>query len=370
MKNSPKPLKLAVNALTLPENMAGIGFYTRYLLEHLLLLAPDIEITLFTGTGAAKGFASLNKNIRIRRIPVYNAFSKVLAGQLLMPFFSSKFDLVHSVGNMCVLLSRSRQVVTIHDLCQKVFPERFSASKRVYLNFGQYWTFRKRVKVIAVSRCTAEDLVIYYGSIARKSTIIHSASKFLLETKQAMERNGFLFVGTLEPGKNLTLAIEALARLRQETGIAKSLLVVGAKGWKQSGLPKKIREAGLVNQITFAGYIDDEALRQCYLKAECLIFPSIYEGFGLPILEAQSQGCPVIAANNSSLREVGGEGCYYFPTQVVDGLVQLLKQSQVASSEFSAIKERGFENYRKFDWSKTAAQTLEVYNQCVLSGLD
>jgi glycosyltransferase involved in cell wall biosynthesis len=203
----------------------------------------------------------------------------------------------------------------------------------------------------------------FNAGYAGKAVTVHEASKYPIDRGSAAERvEGFLFVGTLEPGKRLDWAIEAVARLRSEYGIAKRLAVVGARGWKQTGLVGMIERLGVTDLIDFLGYVSDEELRRLYQSAECLIFPSAYEGFGLPILEAQSQGCPVISADNSSLREVGGEeACHYFPTEDRETLLSHLLRSQREPEAFRAIREAGFSNCLRFDWDRAAEATLDVY---------
>jgi len=171
----------------------------------------------------------------------------------------------------------------------------------------------------------------------------------------------FLFVGTLEPGKNLPMALQALARLREWHGFIGNLRVVGARGWKQSFLPELIGKLGLEKQVEFLGYLDDKALCEEYRSAACLVFPSMYEGFGLPILEAQSQGCLVLSADNSSLREIGGEGCLYFPTGDVDALALLMVRARKDAEMLHCIREKGFANCSRFNWERTARETLAVY---------
>jgi glycosyltransferase involved in cell wall biosynthesis len=363
-------LKIAVNALTLPGNLAGIGFYTEQLLLNLLLLDTALEITLFTNRDAAKAMRHLGPRIRIEPIGFPSTIGKALAAQVLLPLRLSGFDLIHSVGNVALWTCPVPQVATIHDLCQRVVPERFGAAKRAYLNAGEAWSVRKCLRIISVSHCTSADLIRYYPRAAGKVVTIHSASKYPLErhpigTHESGAGRSFLFVGTLEPGKNLSVALEALARLREKHGVIKTLRVVGARGWKQTHIPALMERLGLEKQVVFLGYLDDEALRKEYLSAEGLVFPSMYEGFGLPILEAQSQGCPVVSAENSSLREIGGTGCHYFPTGDVDALTLLLLRSHREPAEFAGIREEGFVNCARFDWTRTAGETLEVYRGCV-----
>jgi glycosyltransferase involved in cell wall biosynthesis len=358
-------LRVAVNALTLPKHLAGIGIYTRKLLQHLLLIEPNLEITLFTNPEAAAAMGDLGNRIRIEAVPARSIIGKAVAAQVRLPSRLGGFDLLHSVGNVGLLVSPIPQVVTIHDLCQRVFPERFGPAKRIYLNLGQGWSATRCRRIITVSQCTALDLLKHHPRAQGKTRAVHSASKYALDETPSVDRRDFLFVGTLEPGKNLEFLLEALEVLRERHGVIKTLHVVGAPGWKLSHLPEVIARRRLESQVVFAGYIDDEELRLRYRSAEALVFPSMYEGFGLPILEAQSQGCPVISADNSSLREVGGDGCRYFATRDLAGLVALLLESQSRPRDFAAIAAAGFANCRRFDWSLTASRTLEVYRECL-----
>jgi glycosyltransferase involved in cell wall biosynthesis len=367
-------LRIAINALTLPRNLAGTGFYLRQLLDHMTESEPGARFTVFTNLAAADSLGE-SRHVSIRAIDAGTLFGKALWPLSRLPFRLLGFDLVHSIGNVGLPYSPIPQVVTIHDLCQRMVPDRFGLAKRMYLNAGQSWSAWSVDKAIAVSESTRTDLVRFHPGYESKTVTIHSASKFAesgSESESETEtdsgsrrREGFLFVGTLEPGKRLDFALEALACLKQQTGVTKILSVVGARGWKLTHLPDQIDRLGIGNQVEFLGYLSEEELRERYRRAECLIFPSIYEGFGLPILEAQSQGCPVVSADNSSLREVGGEGCRYFATQDLPGLTELLRQAVSDPEGFQSISRAGFANSRRFDWRRTAEATLKVYRDCL-----
>ncbi|MDB5105741.1 MAG: glycosyl transferase group 1 [Fibrobacteres bacterium] len=357
-------MKLALNALTLPRNLAGIGFYTEKLIENLAAIDPGIAITLFTNREAADAIR-IPGNVRVEGFGFSSTIGKALAAQALLPRRLAGFDLLHSVGNVGLFSCPIPQAVTIHDLCQRVVPSRFGALKRAYLNLGEAWSTRSCGRIISVSHSTSRDLIRYYPKASGKIDTIHSASKYAVDRRPPSTGGDFLFVGTLEPGKNLVLALAALARLRDSHGVTGNLRVVGARGWKQTRLPEIIAGLGLGSQTTFLGYLDDEALKTEYRSAACLVFPSMYEGFGLPILEAQSQGCPVVSADNSSLREIGGTGCHYFPTGDVDALTELLLRSRSDPKGFSRIREDGYGNCARFDWARTARETLESYRACM-----
>ena len=358
MKPNPR---IAINALTLPRNLAGTGFYTRKLIEHLVALRPDLEITLFTNRAAAEGLTDL-KGLQVHAVPAESIIRKALWSQVFLPFRLSGFDLLHSVGNVGLLYCPIPQIVTIYDMCQRMVPDRFTPAKRAYLNAGQTWSAWTAAKVITTSEATRKDLLRYHPGYGSRAVTIHCASKYGIDRTDCPRKEGFLFVGTLEPGKRLESALEALARLKVRHGVVKRLAVVGAKGWRHTHLPDLIRKLGVEDQVDFLGYLSDEELRQRYRSAECLIFPSVYEGFGLPILEAQSQGCLVVSADNSSLQEVGGDAsAHYFPTHDLDALTAILLRSQRDPEGFRALREAGYANCLRFDWKTMAERTLEVY---------
>jgi glycosyltransferase involved in cell wall biosynthesis len=360
-------IRVAINALTLPRNLAGTGFYLRMLVENMLAIEPELRVALFTNAAAAEGLKDL-AGVEIRAVAARSLPAKAFWTHAVLPFRLQGFDLLHSIGNVGLPFCPVPQVVTIHDLCQRMVPDRFGAAKRLYLDAGQWWSARSADMAITVSESTRSDLLRYHPGYAGKSVTIHSASKFPLDDSPCPRREGFLFVGTLEPGKRLEFALEALARLNREAGVARRLYVVGARGWRDTHLPGLIGRLGIRDQVEFLGYLSDEDLRQRFRRAECLIFPSVYEGFGLPILEAQSQGCPVISADNSSLREVGGEGCHYFPTADGEGLLELLRRAVADPEGFQSIRAAGFANCGRFDWKRTAEATLRVYRGCLDKG--
>ena len=371
-KNPIRPVaepQIAINALNLRPNLSGIGFYLYKLLKHMVLREPGMRFTVFTNRQAALAFSDL-EGVSVRPVLAPNAAVRAIWAAAVLPSRLSGFQSVHSVCNVGLPFSPIPQVLTIHDLCQRCMPDRFGAAKRAWLNLGQTWSVRSASRIITVSNSTCNDLLTYYPGYAGKTITVHEASKYAIDGGSNARVEGFLFVGTLEPGKRLDWAIEAVSRLRSEHGITKRLAVVGARGWKQSGLPELIERLGAGDLIDFLGYVSEEELRKLCQTAECLIFTSAYEGFGLPILEAQSQGCPVISADNSSLREVGGDGaCYYFPTDDREALLAPLLRSQREPEAFRAIREAGFRNCLRFDWDRAAKATLDAYRH-VLQKLD
>lgn len=370
MKNSierPPPLRVALNALTLPPNLAGVGFYTLKLAEALAALDGIESLTLFTNAASAAAIAALPAlpaKVGVVGLPAGTVTRKVLASQFALPRRLHGFHLLHSVGNVACLRTRLPQVVTVHDLCHRVLPGRFTWTKRAYLEWGFRRTCARDVRILCVSENTLRDLVRHYPAAAGKSVAVHSACKFPVSENAGARREGFLFVGTLEPGKNLPLALKALAGLIR-SGVTAKLRVVGAKGWKQSHLPALIAELGLGPHVEFLGYLSDDGLRALYRSSEALVFPSAYEGFGFPILEAQSQGCPVLSADNSCLREIGGDGALYFQDGDAEGLEALLGRCRRDPATLADLPARGYANCPRFSWETTAKRTLDVYRSAL-----
>lgn len=362
-------IRVAINALTMPRNLAGTGFYLRNLFEAMGGSDAGFEFVLFTNHQAAEGLRDL-KDLDIRAVRVSSIGAKAIWTHAVLPFRLSGFDLLHSIGNVGLPFCPVPQVVTVLDLCQRMVPDRFGPVKRMYLNAGLSWSSRSVSKAITISESTRVDLLRFHPGYAAKVVTIHCASKFAVDEAPTSGREGFLFVGTLEPGKRLEFALEALALLNREGDAVKGkvLSVVGARGWRQTHIPALIARLGLERQVEFLGYLSDEELRQRYRHAECLVFPSAYEGFGLPILEAQSQGCLVIAADNSSLREVGGPGGCYFPTYDVEALAGLMRRVIAEPEAFQAVRAEAFANCARFDWSRAAQATLRVYRDSLASG--
>jgi len=360
-----RKLKIAINAINLPKNLAGIGYYTYNLVKHISDLTTVENVYLFTNLQASYSFNFTSKKISIIPINVSNIILKTFYSQFILHFKLNNCDLLHSIGNVACLWTSTPQVVTIHDLCHRAVPARFSFLKRAYLEIGITLTLKKKLTLICDSDSTKTDLFNYY-KVDSKVNRVHLAIKFQTDSVEIVERSGLLFVGTLEPGKNLELALRALNALKKQ-GIQETLKIVGAKGWKQTHIYKIVTDLKIQNSVEFCGYINDESLRLAYKHAKCLLFPSIYEGFGFPILEAQSQGCVVISADNSCLREIGGEGALYFKNMDLNDIIKVTQECIQHKSLWLSTQKKGYENCNRFSWTKTALETMENYQYAISS---
>jgi len=301
-------------------------------------------------------------------------------GGLALRTFKDKLDVLFVPSHTLPVIRRPglKTVITVHDLGSEYLPKMHQVKQRLYLSFMQKVQLKRATKIIAVSKATKEDLVKKIGINPKKIEVIYEGFNKDLFKPVKKEKNYFLFVGTIQPRKNLERIITAFAKLIHLGGVSLDFardkqahlrgagdlqfVIAGQKGWMSDeiyGLPKKL---GIENRVKFLGYVPDEKLPELYSGAIALVFPSLFEGFGLPILEAQACGCPVITSNVSSMPEVAGLGAILVDPYDIDDIVNGMKRVQGTGYRVQLIKT-GFENTKRFSWEKCAKETLEVLEQ-------
>lgn len=260
-------------------------------------------------------------------------------------------------------------VVTIHDLAYFYYPAEFLKKDLYKLKNWTKQSVNKSKKIIAVSQNTKVDLIQFYNTQENKISVIYNGFEKAsekndhtrIDTGHATMTNQpyILYVGTLQPRKNISTLIHAFSKFVIHNSEFK-LVIVGKKGWLYDKIFSLVEELKLNEKIIFAGHISDAKLAQLYKNAFCFVMPSLYEGFGIPLLEAMSYGCPVISSNASSLPEVGGDACLYFDPKDEN---KLLKQMTILS-ENKILREdlidKGRKQIKKFSWEKCARETLVV----------
>jgi len=347
------------NALFLQDHLGGIGNYTLHLIAGMRRARPDWDLSLLVHAGTAPRFAGL-EGVRILKVGLRSRWARLMYFHLYFPFLARRFGLLHSVGNMGMLLCPIPQVITIHDLYERVSPERFSLGKRLLMRFLIGWSGRRAAAVITDSENTRRDIARFYPRVAVKTRVVYLGIKFPVATGDPITaRQDFLFVGTIEPGKNLPHILEAFALFAARR--PGRLKVVGAEGWGHSKIPSLLDRLGIRDRVDFLGYVPDAELRNVYATSTALLMASSYEGFGLPVIEAMACGCPVIAARNSSLIEAGGQAALFFETGDIEGLAA--RMAEVADSADLRLDRilKGRVHAAGFSWDKTVENTLAVY---------
>jgi glycosyltransferase involved in cell wall biosynthesis len=268
-----------------------------------------------------------------------------------------------------------RTVVTIHDLVSFLFPETVPRKYSLYMRLMTRMAARSADRIIAVSRATRDDLTGLLAVPAAKISVIHEAvgpefaAPVAPEARAAVARRyGLrspycLFVGNLEPRKNLARLIEAFARLtaRRTGRDGPQLVLAGTRGWLYGGIFRAVEAHGLRDDIVFTGYVPPADLPALYAGAACFVFPSLYEGFGLPVLEAMATGIPVVAARAGAIPEVAGDAALLVDArrsgELADAIASLLADAPLRAE----LAARGRERARHFTWESVARATLAVY---------
>jgi len=272
-------------------------------------------------------------------------------------------------------LPGTRTLLTVHDLSFVRVPETASPPLKAYLDAVVPRSVRRAGHVLADSEATRDDLIALYDTPPGKITVLWSGvdARFAPVTDTTVLRavreryhlpDGpfLLSVGTVQPRKNYARLIEALARLRQETHDL-GLVIAGGKGWLEDPIYAALDQFGLREAVVFTGFADDADLPALYSLARAVALPSLYEGFGLPVLEAMACGTPVVTSNLSSLPEVAGDAALLVNPLDVDELTDALQRLVSDEPLRAALRERGLARAATFTWERAARQLRDVYSQ-------
>lgn len=356
---------------------AGVSNYSRYLLTALGAIAqedPDLRLSAFVN-GAELRTAGV-RMIR-SRLPLQQPLLRIAWEQSLLPLAlrREKVDLLHGLVNVLPLATTIPGIVTVHDLSFVRMPEKLRMAKRWYLTQLCRASVEKAQRVIAVSGQTADDLIHFFNLPAKRISVIHNgvadhfvpqapAAVAAFREQQQLPARFLLYLGTLEPRKNLPLLIRAYARWRKEAAVAAQevdLVLAGGKGWFYEEIFQLVETLGLTQRVHFPGFIPDGDLPLWYSAAETFIYPSLFEGFGLPVLEAMACGTPVICSDIASLREVVGDSALTFAAEDERALSAFIEEVISQPALRADLQARGQQQADKFSWRQTAAATYALY---------
>jgi len=367
-------MKIAIIADPVDEQYAGIYTYTKNLIENLIKIDKKNEY-VFIHIRKNLFFEGKGKEVIIplwRWLPGYATFRKFL----LIPWVLRKYqmDVVHEPAHIAPFLffgGKYKKIVTIHDLTPVLFPQFHIRISQLVHAFAFPRLAKKADVIICDSKNTASDFINKYNPKGLVTTVYLAADKNIYKPlpSQAIadfkNRNNLpapfiLYVGTIEPRKNITCLIRAFEKIK-ERGLPHQLILIGKSGWKNCKELACLQNSPWKNQIIWLEYVPIESLPFYYNAADLFVFPSSYEGFGLPLLEAMQCGCPIIAANNSSLPEVVGKGGVLVKTDDIDALADSIYNILSDSTYRKTLIQNGFKQAEKFSWEKCARETLHFF---------
>jgi len=360
-------VRIGFDATILTRPLTGVGVYTARLVEALARTARFDEVFIFAHKPLFGLSDELPVNIVSRRSPNAHIFVQFILPRLLKEY---DIDVLHGPNFYLPLISKTPSVVTVHDLSAQLFPEQHSHKHRLSQKLLRP-SLKKADRIIAVSEATARDIEGFWSGVKNKVKIVYngidsdfkpaSDDKISKIRKQYRLPEKFvLFVGTLEPRKNVARLVEAYSDARDNLDGAK-LVIAGGKGWLFDEIFTKVEKLGISDEVLFTGYIPREDLPALYSAAEVFCYPSLYEGFGFPPLEAAACGTPVLTSNRSSIPEIMNDAALLVNPESIEeisrGLVRLFRDDGLRKD----LIERGQERASMFNWKKTALKTLAIY---------
>ncbi len=363
-------LRVAVDARPLTTSRAGVATYCRGLLYGFGLLPA----------GEAPSLRLYAKEAAPEPLPTFVGSWRAMPAPLWLPLavpralLAGHVDVFHGPNHMAPPWSPVPTVITAHDLSALTMGGLHTWRNRLLTVPQMLLSLRRAERLIAVSRATASDLLRLPGIDAERVRVIYEAAApgltpatpeqvRALSHRLALPETFFLFLGALEPRKNVVTLVRALAELYAAGDHRAKLVIAGAEGWRNDDVYDEVKKRGLERDIRFAGYIPAEDLPALYGAATAFVYPSLFEGFGLPPLEAMACGTPVICSNTSSLPEVVGDAAITVDPLDTSDLAAALRTALDDADLRARLSHAGLQRAALFSWERTARETLEVYRE-------
>ncbi len=351
----------------------GTEYYSYNLIKNLAKIDKENEYILYSRILLPKGLYNLPENFKSQVIYLPRFWTQI---RLSFKMFTHPPDLLFIPSHTIPVIHPKKVVVTCHDVGFRNYPSSYSKFQLWHLEFTTKLAVRWAEKIIAVSKSTKRDLINIYGAQPEQVEVIYEGFTSELyhpienknKIKQVLGKYNIpekyiLFIGRLEERKNIPRLVEAFNLLKKEKKIEHKLVLVGKKGYKFEQIFDTINKLKIGDEVILPGYIPEEDLPYIFSGPELFTFPSLYEGFGIPILEAMACGIPVLSSNISSMPEVAGEAAILVnplnPKEISKAIYQIITDRNLRNS----LIEKGLAQCKKFSWQKCAQETLEVLQE-------
>jgi len=372
-------MRIGINiSYWVPNAMGGTQTYQRQLLEGLAAAGDEHEFIVFLNADGGRQFQGPSPRFRTYLYPLAGRFRllRVLWEQVVVPtrLRAMGIDVLHSLGYLSPIAAPGATVATVHDMIHYIYPQDIEPLKRLGWHILFPLSLRRLDCAIVSAESVRRELAQFFPWSAAKTAVVPLAVDPTLfcpgpvvPCAAAHGKPFLLAVSTISPHKNTVRLVEAFARVRQELpALDLQLVLVGLIRPEQGALVRRTAKAlGVSNQVILTGRVSDEELIQYYRSAEMLVFPSLYEGFGFPPLEAMSCGCPVVASNQASMPEVTGNAALLFHPRDVQDMADRICEMLTSGNKRRQWVERGLERAKLYRWEYTVQRTLDVYRQCL-----
>lgn len=369
--------RIGINLLYINPKLAGGSVtYALKLIKEISLLDTQNKYVIYINKECQSINFEVGNNfeIRVLNFQYSSVYLRYFWEQIILPFyvFRDKIDLLHSLGYVTPLITTAKKIVSILDINYKGHSNNMSASKRFLLGSMVNLSAMFCSKIITISEFSKRQIVKYTSTKNEKVivTLLSGSSDVLLEdiqkTKTLLQKyniftNYIVAFSSPSPHKNIERLIDAVSEILKNKSDLK-LVLVGHQH-KSEILIKRIEEVNLQDKVIFTGFVPDEDIQPLMANAKLFVFPSLYEGFGIPLLDAQACQVPVVSSNAGSLREVGGDAALYFDPENTIEMSDVISKVLESDSVASDIIKKGLRNRENFSWKETAQQTLDVYKK-------
>ncbi len=354
---------------------AGCGWVADLLVREMVKLAPHHEFFLYhhfgewTNRDTQKGTHIESDNVQepLRSLTpeeAWRLWRSVAGGVETLP---GRPDIVHANCFQAPLVGSAKLVYTVYDVSFWIYPEYTTEENRLACQRGVLEAIERAAGFVFISQSSLDEFERIFPGLLEEKDLRHRvallASRFdpAVHSRSTAPTGDWLAVGSLEPRKNYQGLLNAFENYFAKSDVKRRLTIAGGKGWKSEDLRRRIEELEQRGLVKYEGYVEDMRLRELYSDAFALIFPSHYEGFGLPVAEAMSQACPVITRRNSSLPEVGGSAAIYCDDDEAE-IAEAMLRLERDRSYYLAVSNASLAQANSLSWSATAGKVLELYD--------
>ncbi|MBC8553595.1 MAG: glycosyltransferase, partial [Candidatus Brocadiales bacterium] len=370
-------MRIGINASKVCDVHTGVGRYTSNLRKSILEANGKNNYYFYVPGNTGNATMAGRSEIQSEKpeTTIQNNTLRILWEQIMLPIYSRKdrLDLFHYTDHALSLFQRTRPtIITVHDIAYVRFPNLLNKSRQIYKKNILRVSIERADIIVADSFSTKRDIIKYYGVKEEKIKVVHLGveSRFrpISNVEEYRLRNNIpskiiLNVGTLEPRKNVITLIRAFEKLREKGCKDYKLVIAGERGWLYEEILEEIENNEASKSISYLGVIRDEDLPELYNCADIFVYPSHYEGFGLPPLEAMACGIPVITSNTSSLPEVVGDAGIMVDPADVNSLCEAMHSVLTNKQLWQQMSRNGLQRSRLFSWKKTAKEILGIYDE-------